>query len=117
MSHKRKTSEETFRSLESLQGGDPFRDKGKEDDDDIEMVGLRPHDTSNVNTVTDIAVQSEIIRLDQRIDLIERKVYSRGCCGAKRLAAIVFVIAVLLVVNFIFDFWHMILDTVHNFEN
>jgi len=119
--HKLRESEdddETFLRLASVStetGRDPYRDQD-DGSDDIEMIGVGLSETSRINTVTDIGVQNELIRVDQRIDSVERKIYSRGCCGPKRLAVVVFVLLVLLVVNFVFDFWHMIMDLYQRIE-
>ena len=114
-----KHSDDEFHRLATLtddESHDPYTDGSRKSmsQDDIEMTHVGLGDA--INTVTDLGVQNELERVDGRIDRLEHRVKRRGCCGPKRLALLVFILFVLLVVNFVLDFWHMILDTVERFE-
>lgn len=96
--------------FESLSNNkDPYEDVSKQSD--IEMDRLKNSYAENVNTITDIGVQTEIERIDQRIDSLQKKVYSRGICGPKRLGLIVFILFIIIVLNFLINFLDIHLDT------
>jgi hypothetical protein len=110
-------SDDEFIALATIGSeGDPYRNQGSESDD-VEMIGGGQSEASKINTITDLGVQSEIGRLDYRIDTLHNRVHRLGCCGPKRLAFVVFFLFVLIIVNFVLDFWHMIMDLVQRLED
>jgi len=110
--------DETFLRLATLSSDakDPYSDHHNDGPGDVEMSSIPLSGTSHINTVTDIGVQTELNRLDMRIDKMHKKVYRLGCCGPKRLALVVLILLILLVVNYVLDFWHMITYAIDRFE-